>query len=100
MSWRFRGARTFTFYASFRDVERECGKFGPVKKIDVYDVSRFSAAISPLPLAPTTTLSPDACSLSFDAPPALRQNNPEGVVMVKYEDDEPLGPAIATLNGR
>ncbi|EDQ92707.1 uncharacterized protein MONBRDRAFT_35744 [Monosiga brevicollis MX1] len=28
------------------------------------------------------------------------QNNPDGVVMVRYFTDEPLGPAIATLNGR
>eukprot|EP00730_Choanoeca_flexa_P000686 TRINITY_DN10298_c0_g3_i1.p1 TRINITY_DN10298_c0_g3~~TRINITY_DN10298_c0_g3_i1.p1 ORF type:complete len:134 (-),score=13.97 TRINITY_DN10298_c0_g3_i1:176-577(-) len=28
------------------------------------------------------------------------QGNPEGVIMVRYFDDESLGPAIATLNGR
>eukprot|EP00045_Choanoeca_perplexa_P002199 m.23405 g.23405 ORF g.23405 m.23405 type:complete len:443 (+) comp11378_c0_seq2:159-1487(+) len=47
-----------------RDIERECLKFGAVKKVEVFD------------------------------------NHPEGVVLVRYFDDESLGPAIATLNGR
>eukprot|EP00730_Choanoeca_flexa_P000684 TRINITY_DN10298_c0_g2_i1.p1 TRINITY_DN10298_c0_g2~~TRINITY_DN10298_c0_g2_i1.p1 ORF type:complete len:444 (+),score=106.90 TRINITY_DN10298_c0_g2_i1:132-1463(+) len=46
------------------DIERECLKFGAVKKVEVFD------------------------------------GNPEGVIMVRYFDDESLGPAIATLNGR
>ncbi|EGD77470.1 hypothetical protein PTSG_08565 [Salpingoeca rosetta] len=47
-----------------RDIEKECKKFGPIKKLEIFD------------------------------------RNPEGVVMVRYQDEAALGPAIATLNGR